>query len=310
MAPLTTKRIGVLMGGRSAERDISLKSGEAVLAALKRQGYEAVAVDVDDRVAETVRSERVDIAFIALHGRGGEDGAIQGLLEVMRIPYTGSGIMASAIGMHKIMTKRLLLHHGVPTPRFSVVTRAEGNAKQLPFGFSYPIVVKPATQGSTIGISVARDDQGLAEGLALAFSYDRDVLLEEYIDGKEVTAGVLNHRPLPLIEIAPKDKFYDFKAKYTAGMTDYILPARVEPALYEEIQQFALKAHRFLGCAGASRVDFRIDSSGTPLALEINTCPGMLETSLLPRAAQAAGLSYDQLVEKILADVLERNDAN
>ena len=309
MPPITTKRIGVLLGGRSAERDISLKSGEAVLASLKRQGYDAVAVDVDDRAAENIRSERVAIAFIALHGRGGEDGAIQGLLEIMRVPYTGSGIAASAIGMNKIMTKRLLLHHGIPTPRFSVVvppSRDSGFA--LPSGFSYPVVIKPATQGSTIGITIARDDPGLRDGLELAFSYDREVLLEEFIDGAEVTAGVLNGQPLPLIEIAPKEKFYDFKAKYTPGMTDYILPANIPSALYEEIQRVAVKAHRFLGCSGATRVDFRIDSQGAPFALEINTSPGMLPTSLLPRAAKAAGISYDLLVEKILRNILERND--
>jgi D-alanine-D-alanine ligase len=299
---LTDKKIAVLMGGRSAEREISLKSGRAIEASLRRQGCAVTAIDPDERVAELLRREKVELAVNALHGRGGEDGTIQGLLEILGIPYTGSGVLASAIGMNKVMTKRLLEASGIPTPSHAVLRSSDspGASPGLPVGLKYPVVVKPSCEGSTIGITIVKSPDGLEAAYAEAFRYGDEILIETYIPGREVTAGILDEAPLPLVEIVPQEAFYDFKAKYTKGMTDYRAPAPLPPDETRAIQDLALKTHRAIGCRGCTRVDFRIDPDGRPFVLEINTVPGMTETSLLPKAAAAAGISYDQLVARIL----------
>ncbi|MBI3609323.1 MAG: D-alanine--D-alanine ligase [Nitrospirae bacterium] len=300
---LTGKKIAVLMGGKSAEREISLMSGRAIEASLHRQGCAVVAIDPDETVAERLRQEKVELVVNALHGRFGEDGTIQGFLEILRIPYTGSGVLASAIGMNKVMTKRLLVLHGIPTPTFSVLRSsgpAAGGPRGLPVGLDCPVVVKPSSEGSTIGVTIVERPSLAEAAYREAFRYGEEILVEEYIEGHEVTAGLLEESPLPLVEIVPKEAFYDYQAKYTKGMTEYIVPARLPQDVTQKVQGLALKTHQVIGCRGCTRVDFRVDPRGRPFVLEINTVPGMTETSLLPKAAEAAGMTYDQLVAKIV----------
>lgn len=300
---LTDQKIAVLMGGKSTEREISLKSGRAVEASLRRQGCAVVGMDVDEKVAQRLREEGIGLAVNTLHGRGGEDGTIQGLLEILGIPYTGSGVLASAIGMNKVITKRLLESNGIPTPKFSVF-RASGpvpkGPRTLPPGLELPVVIKPSTEGSTVGVSIVEEAGGIEAACAEAFRHGDEILVEEYIQGHEVTVGILDETPLPVIEIVPKEAFYDYKAKYTQGMTEYIVPARLSKEATREIQKLGLKVHQLIGCRGCTRVDFRVNPQERPFVLEINTLPGMTETSLLPRAAKAAGISYDELVGRMI----------
>jgi D-alanine-D-alanine ligase len=307
MPPLTKKKIGVLMGGSSSEREVSLRSGRAMEAALRRRGYRTMGFDVNPSIAVNLKREEIEIAVISLHGRGGEDGAIQGLLEVMGIPYTGSGIAASAIGMNKVLTKRLLDYHTLPTPRYAVIRGTGQERTSLPLGFELPVVLKPACEGSTIGVSIVRETRDFSPALERALSYGPVVLIEDYIDGQEATVGILDEEALPVVEIVPKEDFYNYDAKYTPGKTEYILPARIPEATYREVQQLAVKVHQAIGCEGYSRVDMRLDRKFRPFVLEINTLPGMTETSLLPKAAQDAGIGYDDLVEKILASALKKS---
>jgi D-alanine-D-alanine ligase len=295
------------MGGDSSEREVSLRSGGAMEAALCRRGYHVTGLDVGPSVAMDLKKEGIEIAVIALHGRGGEDGAIQGLLEVMGIPYTGSGIAASAIGMNKVLTKRLLEQHGLPTPRYAVLRGSVQDHLTLPLGFELPVVLKPVCEGSTIGVSIVREERDFSSALEQAFSYGPMVLVEDYIDGQEATVGILEEEPLPVIEIVPKEEFYNYEAKYTPGKTEYILPARLPLATYREVQQLAVNVHQAIGCDGYSRVDIRVDRKFRPFVLEINTLPGMTESSLLPKAAKEAGIGYDDLVEKILASALKKS---
>jgi len=306
MKLLTAKRIAVLMGGQSAEREISIRSGRAVWAALIRKGYDAIPLEVDSSVVARLREVRGQIAFIALHGPGGEDGTIQGMLEVLRIPYTGSGVRACAVAMDKAITKVLLEHGGIPVPRGFVRTLRD-RRKPLPSGFRLPLVVKPVSQGSTLGITIVRKSRDLSKGLEAAFAYGTAVLIEEYVDGRELTVGILNDRPLPVVEIIPRSGFYDFAAKYTPGASVYKAPAPLSSRLTKQIQALALDVHRRFGCRGATRVDFRMDRKGRPFVLELNTVPGMTETSLLPMAAKAARLSYEDMVEAILESAIERD---
>jgi D-alanine-D-alanine ligase len=306
MPVLTHQKIGVLMGGDSSEREVSLRSGHAMEAALRRRGYRVVGLEVNRSIALEIQKKGIEIAVIALHGRGGEDGTIQGLLEVMGIPYTGSGVAASAIGMNKVLTKRLLDYDGLPTPRYAVLRGPTKDYLSLPLGFELPIVVKPASEGSTIGVSMVREERDFSTALEQAFSYGPTALVEDYIDGQEITVGILEEEPLPVIEIVPKEEFYNYEAKYTAGKTEYILPARLPQPTYRELQQLALKVHHAIGCEGYSRVDMRVDRKLRPFVLEVNTLPGMTESSLLPKAAQEAGFAYDELVERILTTALKK----
>ena len=308
MKLLTAKRIAVLMGGQSAEREISIRSGRAVWAALIRKGYDAIPLEVDAAVVARLREVRGQIAFIALHGPGGEDGTVQGMLEVLRMPYTGSGVRACAVAMDKAITKSLLEHDGIPVPRGFVRSLRE-RRKPLPSGFRLPLVVKPVSQGSTLGITIVRKRRDLPKGLEAAFAYGPAVLVEEYIDGRELTVGILNDRPLPVVEIIPQSGFYDFVSKYTPGASVYKAPAPLSNRLAKQIQALALDVHRRFGCRGATRVDFRLDRKGRPFVLELNTVPGMTETSLLPMAAKAARFSYEDMVEAILESAVERDVA-
>ncbi len=308
MKLLTAKRIAVLMGGQSAEREISIRSGRAVWTALIRKGYDAIPLEVDSSVVARLREVRGQIAFIALHGPGGEDGTIQGMLEVLHIPYTGSGVHACALAMDKGTTKALLEHGGIPVPRGFVRTLRD-RRKPLPSGFRFPLVVKPVSQGSTLGITIVRKSRDLSKGLEAAFVYGAAVLLEEYIDGRELTVGILNDRALPVVEIIPRGGFYDFASKYTPGASVYKAPAPLSSRQTKQLQDLALDVHRRFGCRGATRVDFRLDRKGRPFVLELNTVPGMTETSLLPMAAKAARFSYEDMVEAILESAIERDAA-
>jgi D-alanine-D-alanine ligase len=296
---LKTKKIAVLMGGLSAEREISLRTGGAVLAALQEAGYTAVGIDAGRDLAARLEAEKAEVAFIALHGRFGEDGTVQGLLEILGIPYTGSGVMASAVAMDKVTTKKILLYHELPTPAFDVFQRGIDKEVFLFRHRHFPLVVKPAREGSTIGVSIVRNAKELRAGLESALAHDDLVLVEDFIQGLEVTVGVLEGEPLPIIQVVPKGGFYDFQAKYTAGQTEYLVPAPLEGALYERLQQVAVSAFRALGCAGAARVDFMVREREF-YCLEVNTIPGMTETSLLPKAARQNGISFGELVQRIL----------
>ncbi len=297
---MKSKKIGVLYGGLSAEREVSLKSGAAVHRALVAQGYNAVAIDVGRDLAEVLKREGVEAAFIALHGRYGEDGCVQGLLELLGIPYTGSGVLASALAMQKRYSKQAFAASGILTAPFRCYRRGEAVIlADLPFGL--PLVVKPAQEGSSVGISIVREEARLSQALELAFRHDDEILIEQYIKGQEVQVGILDDRPVGAIEIVPKNEFYDFEAKYTDGMAEHVFPARLEPALYEKSQQIGLAAHRALGCKGYSRVDLLVTSAGDCFVLEVNTLPGMTALSLLPEiAAKGAGLSFEALVSRII----------
>lgn len=312
--PLTRSKIGVLMGGQSSERDVSLKTGEAVYRSLVRSGYDAVAIDVGPDLSKTLQEQAVEIGFLALHGPGGEDGAIQGFLETLGIPYTGSGVRASAIGMHKVVTKTELAAQGVPVPRGTVVLRGTApglNRVLSACKLKLPVVVKPASQGSTIGVTIVRKPSQWKEALRTAHRYDEEAMVEAFIPGHEVTVSLLGGPDgvvtgLPAVEIVAPDGFYDFSAKYEKGRTQYLCPAPLPAAVTRQIKQLAIRTYQALGCSGAARVDFRITPKGKPFVLEINTVPGMTETSLLPMAAGKAGLSYDALTERILQSALGR----
>ena len=312
--PLTRSKIGVLMGGQSSEREVSLKTGEAVYRSLVRSGYDAVAIDVSTNLSNVLAEQAIEIAFLALHGPGGEDGAIQGFLETLGIPYTGSGVRASAIGMHKVVTKTALEAQGIPVPRGTVVWRGTAPALNrilTSCKLKLPIVVKPASQGSTIGVTIVRKPSQWKEALRVAHRYDEEAMVEAFIPGHEVTLSLLGSADgtvtgLPAVEIVAPDGFYDFSAKYEKGRTQYLCPAPLSAAVSREIKALAIRTYQALGCNGAARVDFRITPKGKPYVLEINTVPGMTETSLLPMAAGKAGLSYDALTERILQSALRR----
>ena len=311
---LTRARIGVLMGGQSAEREVSLRTGDAVHRSLVRRGYDAVTIDVGPTLFQDLRDRKIDLAFLALHGPGGEDGAVQGFLETLGIPYTGSGIQASAIGMHKVTTKTLLASARIPVPAGTVVKQGEKvssstllRAEKL----RWPLVVKPASQGSTIGVTIVRKPSQWRDALALAHRYDVDAMVEAYIPGHEVTVSIIGGHHvsplvLPAVEIVAPGGFYDFAAKYEKGKTQYLCPAPLPAAVTKQIQALALRTYQVLGCEGAARVDFRITPRGRPVVLEINTAPGMTETSLLPMAAAQARIDYDELTERILESALTR----
>jgi len=301
MGLVTNKKIGVLLGGLSSERSVSLNTGNAILKALQEKGYHAVPIDIGRDAAEQLRREGVEIAFNALHGKFGEDGAIQGLLEIMGIPATGSGILASAIGMNKIVSKAVFKAQGLAVGPYMVVDRDHREKTAVVSSeIGYPLVVKPSSEGSSVGVSLVNKKEELDAAMDLAFTYDSEVLVEKYIKGKEVQVGVLGDRALGAIEIVPKNAFYDYDAKYNQGRSDHFFPARVPERVYQRALEQGLTAHRAIGCRGYSRVDFIIDDSGGAFILEVNTLPGMTATSLLPEIARGAGILFPELVEEIL----------
>ena len=291
-------RVAVLLGGRSDEREVSLKTGRAVAEALRRLGHEVLEVDAGTDLALRLARIRPDAAFVALHGRWGEDGTVQGLLEMLGIPYTGSGVLASALAMDKDASKRMFQAWGVPTAPWTVI---EPGAPPRAEGMEFPVVVKPARGGSTLGVSVVHRSGDLAAAVEAARRSDPRVVVERYVEGRELTVGVLEGETLPAVEIVPESGFYDYRAKYTAGKTRYLCPAPLPEALTARVTEAGVAAYRALGCSGAARVDVRLDPGGNPWVLEVNTIPGMTPTSLLPKAAAAAGMDFDALVARILA---------
>jgi D-alanine-D-alanine ligase len=292
-------KVAVLMGGRSAERAVSLKSGSMVLAALKKKGVDAHAFDPKERGLETLAAERFARAFIALHGRYGEDGMLQGALELIGLPYTGSGVLGSALAMDKWRTKLVWQGCGIPTPHYELLTR-ESDLNGVTTRLGLPLMVKPANEGSSIGMTKVKSAHDLSEAYALAANYDRVVMAEAFVDGVELTVGVLGDTPLPLIKLETPREFYDYEAKYSAKDTSYIIPSGLPPDAERIIQDEALRAFRILSCSGWGRVDLMLDRTGKPYFIEVNTSPGMTAHSLVPMAARHAGLSFEDLCLRIL----------
>lgn len=291
---LKNMKIGVLLGGRSSEREISLKSGAAVLESLVRTGYNAVAIDAKDRLVDKLKKEKIDAAFIVLHGRWGEDGTVQGLLEIMGIPYTGPGVLGSSAAMDKAVMKFILKATGIPTPAYAIAGAGDK------IGLKPPFVVKPANEGSTIGISMVHKKKDIPAAMEMASKYDRKIVIEEFVSGQEITVAIVNGRALPVIEVRPLSGFYDFEAKYTKGMTEYIVPAKISRTVAKKAQAIAVDVYRSFDLSGCVRTDMLI-RDGIPLVIDINTSPGMTETSLVPKAWAYEGRTFDELIEEILA---------
>jgi len=294
-------KVAVLYGGRSSEREVSLKSGAGCAEALRSKGYDVTLIDVDLEVADRLAEAGARVAFVALHGRYGEDGCVQGLLESMGIPYTGSGVLASALGMNKTFSKLLFRDHGLSIAEYRVIPRAEAGrvgVADIPFGL--PAVVKPAAEGSSVGVRIVREPDALREACVEAARYQGDVIVERYIRGAEIQVAVLDGSALGAIEIVPAGEFYDYAAKYTAGTTRYFYPARISPEAQQRVCRAAEVAHAALGCSGATRQDFIVAPSGEPYILEVNTLPGMTPTSLVPKIAAGNGISFADLCERLL----------
>ena len=295
MISLKNKKIGVLCGGTSSEREISLMSGKAVYEAIKKLGFDVVLIDVDKNVATKLVKEKIQIAYVILHGAMGEDGTIQGMLEIMGIAYTGCGVFSSSASIDKIISKKMFEYAKIPTAKWFTIE------KNKPFDMpNFPVVVKPASQGSAIGVSIVKNKKEFEKAVKLAFSFEDRVLVEQYIKGMEITVGVLNGKPLPVIEIVPKGKFYDFKSKYTLGQSTHIIPARLPSKVLKKAQDIALKIFSEFMCNGICRVDMIVDKNNNIYVLELNTLPGMTETSLFPDAAKHIGMSFESLVLEIL----------
>ncbi len=304
MPDLKHRRLGVVMGGVTGEREVSLRSGAAIAVALRARGYPVEEVVVSARVVEELQAARLEAAFLALHGGWGEDGRLQALCELLGIAYTGSGVLASALAMHKASAKALFEAHGIPTPRHC---RAEAPDQILDaMRGRLPLVVKPVAEGSSLGVSVVERKEELEKALEAARRYGRDCLAEEFIAGREVTVGVLDGKPMGVVEMITREGFYDYRAKYQKGETEYRAPAELPPALSEGIRELGRRAYQALGCGGGARVDFRLHPERGPFVLEVNTIPGMTELSLLPKSAGVMGIGFEELVERMLWSAFSR----
>ncbi|MBM7645318.1 D-alanine-D-alanine ligase [Scopulibacillus daqui] len=295
-------KIAVIYGGTSSEREVSLSTGKGVMEALKRKGHEVVGIDFDPNHLDPIIHLQADLVFIGLHGKYGEDGRIQGLLDILNIPYVGSGVMASSIAMDKARAKVMFEKAGIRVADSCTVSRYQ-NVQSSPFG--YPVVIKPNREGSTIGLTIAENDDQFQEGVEKALEYDDTALVEAFIEGKELTVSVMGKgediQALPVVEIVPKNKFYDYEAKYAPGMSAHYVPARIPDHVTKKLQEWSVLAHKQLGCETYSRVDFILPNDGSdPVILEVNTLPGMTPTSLFPDAAKAIGISYDDMIEKLV----------
>ena len=292
-------KVAVLHGGSTAEREVSLKSGAMVLAALRARGVDAHGFDPADKGLEDLIAGRFERAFLALHGRFGEDGTLQGALEWLGLRYTGSGVLGSALAMDKQRAKRMWMAEGLPTPPFEILG-PDSDLRGVATRLGLPLMVKPAREGSSVGMSKVRAAGDLDEAYALAVNCDRTVLVEKFIEGAEITAGIIGDEALPLIRIETPRDFYDSHAKYLADDTRYLIPCGLEAERERQVQQLCLRAFRALGCSGWGRVDVMVDRAGDPWLIEANTAPGMTDHSLVPIAARAAGLSYEDLCMRIL----------
>lgn len=300
-------KVAVLFGGTSAEREVSLKSGNAVLEALQRQGVDAHGVDVQgNSILETLRRGGFARVFIVLHGRGGEDGVLQGALETLGLPYTGSGVLGSALGMDKVRTKQIWQAAGLPTPKF-LVLEAASDLERVEAELGFPVMIKPAHEGSSIGMSKVECAADLSAAWQSAMQYDTAVLAEKWITGREYTASILGEQALPLIRLETTHAFYDYQAKYFANDTRYHCPCDLSEAEEVQFRALALRAFRAVAACGWGRVDFMCDDSGQPYLIEVNTVPGMTDHSLVPMAARVAGMDFDALVVRILDDSLLRD---
>lgn len=294
--------IGVLYGGLSSEREVSLRTGRAVISALRSRGYRVVGIDAGRDLARQLVRKKIEVVFNALHGRLGEDGSVQGLLEVMGIPYTGPGVLASSLGMDKYLSRVIFQSHRLTVPRFVRIIRGTGRRTLPPIERElggYPLMVKPRSEGSSVGVEKVSDRKELQAAIAKAARFGDDVLIETFLEGTEVHVGVLKGKVLGDVEVVPHEDFYNYQAKYTPGKTEYILPARVSKRERRLVHQAAVKATHAIGCEGIPRIDF-IVSRGRPYLLEVNTLPGLTEMSLIPKIAEMAGLDYPRLVEMIL----------
>jgi D-alanine-D-alanine ligase len=313
-------RVALLKGGSSLERQVSLRSAGRVQDALERLGLDVDAIDVDATLVERLHESQADVAFVALHGRGGEDGTVQELLEIVGMPYTGSGVLACMRCMDKVLTKHLLVLAEIPTPDFfafsEVAFREFGAADALPAieeRLGFPVVVKPAAQGSALGIEFAASAEEVPEALVAAFSYDDRVLLERHVKGRELAVSLLETsdgvEALPIVEAKPKEEyFFDFEARYEIGKTDYVCPAELPAEVTARAQELAVATYRLLGCYGFARIDMMLPEEGPPEVLEAQAIPGLTETSLYPQAAEAAGVSFDSLVERLVDLALARSN--
>lgn len=298
---MDSKRVGVLLGGLSAERDVSIQSGEAIAQALEARGHDVVKIWVDGDIDRVLRQTPIDVAFIALHGTYGEDGCIQGLLELLRIPYTGSGVMASGLAMDKLKSKELFRLYNVPTPPYYVMDASRLDELEEEHGsFGFPAFVKPRRAGSSVGAGRARDFAELRSRCDEAAQFDPSILVERFVAGREVAVGVLDGRALGAIEIVPRGGFYDYTSKYQAGQSEYHFPARLTPTRYKGVLRLAERAVRSLDAVGATRVDMLVTEGENEYVLEVNTLPGMTPTSLLPKIAKGAGFDFGDLCEAIL----------
>ncbi|WP_214826659.1 D-alanine--D-alanine ligase [Exiguobacterium algae] len=304
-------KVAVLYGGVSGEREVSLTSGEGMVEALKERGHDVIAIDFHPERANELLSLEVDVVVSALHGKYGEDGRVQSLLEMANIPYTGSGVLASALAMDKARAKVMFAASGLRVARDTLIESIDGIERGIQeWGGEYPCVVKPAQEGSSNGLTIAMNETMLREGVDKAFRCDTAVLIEQYIKGKELTVPVIgnfgNEQALPVIEIIPKNEFYDYESKYTEGGSVHVCPAEISDELTKEVQEAAVKAHRALGCSGYSRSDFLISEDGLAYILETNTLPGMTPLSLFPDSARTVGISYGELLERFMQLALDK----
>jgi len=298
---MVEQHVGVLMGGLSAEREVSLATGEAVAEALEQRGHRVTRIMVEEDIDQRLREANIDVAFLALHGTLGEDGCIQGLLEILRIPYTGSGVLASALAMDKLKAKELFRLYNVPTPPYYGLEADEiDRLAELHGSFGFPAFVKPRRAGSSVGAGRAGDLAELAAKATDAARYDSSLLVERFVTGKEVAVGVLDGRALGAIEIVPKGRFYDYRSKYTSGQSEYHYPARLSPTRYKGVLRIAERAAKAVGATSAVRVDVLVTEGENEYVLEVNTLPGMTRTSLLPKIAEGAGYDFGDLCEAIL----------
>lgn len=284
------------MGGLSPEREVSIVTGNSVLEALNRKGLTALPINVDHNIGETLKTNPIDVAFLALHGTFGEDGCIQGLLEYFKIPYTASGVMGSALAYDKLKSKEILKFHGIPTADYEVFYKNKRISRSL----DLPVVVKPTNQGSSIGVTIVKDENQWGTALEIAFTYSDEVIVEKFIDGKLLAIGMNEMTPMPIIHIRPKSGFYDYEAKYTSGKTEYVCPADINEEEADRCRQVSIQVFQVLRGRGFPRVDVILDDQGVPQVLEMNTIPGMTPTSLLPMAAREMGMEFDDLVVEIL----------
>lgn len=308
------RRIAVLCGGLSREAEVSRRSGKNVLSSLLKQGYQAVSLEADRDLPQKLLTEKVEVAFIALHGKFGEDGTVQGLLELMGLPYTGSGVLASALAMNKVASKRILAEAGIPTPDLHILDKDRDlrqQEREIIKKLGLPVVIKPFCEGSSFGVTIVKEEADLYQVLEKTSRDFGHVFAEKFVPAQEVTVGLLGWgrslRALPILELRPKGQFYDFESKYTPGGTEFIIPARLPGPIYQLTQQTALKAHRTLGAHGFSRVDILV-SQGIPYVHDINTIPGLTDLSDLPAQAKADGISFDDLVAEILESAFHRDD--